>query len=140
MPTRSLSPHLRPFGPHTYTKMKVEYPPDRHPSKSDVRTSIQHCFDVTANLKSYGLYTSCCYEIIRLKLIIAKKKTNQILTEKNGLSILNFIRRSLISYSLLPYIHCPKNVENWEVRLCWLLLFCTSSSTFKDEGVSLISN
>ena len=27
MPTRSLSPHLRPFGPHTYTKMKVEYPP-----------------------------------------------------------------------------------------------------------------
>ena len=26
MPTRSLSPHLRPFGPHTYTKMKVEYP------------------------------------------------------------------------------------------------------------------
>ena len=27
MPTRSLSPYLRPFGPHTYTKMKVEYPP-----------------------------------------------------------------------------------------------------------------
>ena len=27
MPTRSLSPHLRPFRPHIYTKMKVEYPP-----------------------------------------------------------------------------------------------------------------
>ena len=27
VPTRSLSPHFRPFGPHTYTKMKVEYPP-----------------------------------------------------------------------------------------------------------------
>ena len=28
--TRSLSPHLRPFGPHTYTKMKVEYTPRIH--------------------------------------------------------------------------------------------------------------
>ena len=27
VPTHSLSPHFRPFGPHTYTKMKVEYPP-----------------------------------------------------------------------------------------------------------------
>ena len=27
MPTCSLSPHLWPFRPHTYTKMKVEYPP-----------------------------------------------------------------------------------------------------------------
>ena len=27
VPTRSLSPHLRPFGPHTYTKRKVKYPP-----------------------------------------------------------------------------------------------------------------
>ena len=27
VPTRCLSPHLRPFGLHTYTKMKVEYPP-----------------------------------------------------------------------------------------------------------------
>ena len=27
VPTRSLNPHLRPFGLHTYTKMKVEYPP-----------------------------------------------------------------------------------------------------------------
>ena len=26
MPTYSLSPHLWSFGPHTYTKMKVEYP------------------------------------------------------------------------------------------------------------------
>ena len=27
VPIRSLSPQLRPFGPHTSTKMKVEYPP-----------------------------------------------------------------------------------------------------------------
>ena len=27
VPARSLSPHFRPFGPHTYIKMKVEYPP-----------------------------------------------------------------------------------------------------------------
>ena len=27
MPARSLSPQLQPFRPHTYTKMKVEYPP-----------------------------------------------------------------------------------------------------------------
>ena len=26
MPFRSLSPHLRPFGQNTYTKIKVEYP------------------------------------------------------------------------------------------------------------------
>ena len=26
VPDRSLSPHLRPSGSHTYTKMKVEYP------------------------------------------------------------------------------------------------------------------
>ena len=31
MPDRSLSPHLRPFGPQTYTKMKVEYPPESRP-------------------------------------------------------------------------------------------------------------
>ena len=27
VPTHSLSPHFQPFGPYTYTKMKVEYPP-----------------------------------------------------------------------------------------------------------------
>ena len=35
MPDRSLSPHFRPFGPHTYTKMKVEYPPGFHMSKTE---------------------------------------------------------------------------------------------------------
>ena len=31
MPFRSLSPHLRPFGQNTYTKIKVEYPPGSAP-------------------------------------------------------------------------------------------------------------
>ena len=31
VPFRSLSPHLRPFGQNTYTKIKVEYPPGSAP-------------------------------------------------------------------------------------------------------------
>ena len=42
MPTRSLSPHSRPFGPHTYTKMKVEYLPggELHPNQKPTRVSL----------------------------------------------------------------------------------------------------
>ena len=43
VPTRSLNPHLRPFGPHTYTKMKVEYPP------GEVRASLSSV--ITARVK-----------------------------------------------------------------------------------------
>ena len=103
MPTRSLSPHLRPFGPHTNTKMKVEYPTPgiTHVRPFTVKVTkpyLKQCFDVIRGFMNYRTWTSDDKLVL---LLVSYRIWNDFLWFQIILEVLLSKRRTSYVYELL---------------------------------------